>query len=240
MLISEYRIMTIIINYFLRVTNVLLLFSFGWVSADVVNDNNIITEQGYSVSASEYIKNNTPYLSIEVVKNNNVLIKSEHKGLSLTPESELSKLMIISNSDSSFLFVKSYSGGAHCCWSLLVYDLNKKIFIGEMLRSYSSISLNKVDEDCLVRAKISPSDIPSQIEPQLYPVIFFCFDSGVFKLDNSLYANKIYKEDLHYYYGLYRDGSVKKDSFLSILHYYLTHYPNNKFVIGLLGVVGER
>lgn len=51
-----------------------------------------------------------------------------------------------------FLFVRTYSGGAHCCWGLLVFDLRRLESRGLQLASARSIELAKGPRACPLRA----------------------------------------------------------------------------------------
>lgn len=64
---------------------------------------------------------------------------------------------ILSAGGRDYLFVHTYSGGARCCWALLVFDLARREALGSLLPSESPIALQVGQGKCAVRATATPT-----------------------------------------------------------------------------------
>jgi len=73
-----------------------------------------------------------------------------------------------------FLFVHDYSGGASCCWSLLVFDLAQLKPLGELLSSSASIDLRRKEAACGLEAEYYLVRSPTRRRVR-------CFDGTAFR-----------------------------------------------------------
>lgn len=81
----------------------------------------------------------------------------KYNDLSLDPErTGKANAEIAQGRGSKYLFVHAYSGGASCCWSLLVFNLDKLQPLGSVLDSQSPIKLAKGVGACAVGAYSEP------------------------------------------------------------------------------------
>lgn len=76
-----------------------------------------------------------------------------------------------------FLFIHKSSGGASCCWSLLVFDLKELKPLGEEAPSSAPIKLEAGRPGCALGADITPT--ASGPSRPTHPS-FYCFDGTTF------------------------------------------------------------
>ncbi len=85
----------------------------------------------------------------------------------------------------SFLFVHAYSGGASCCWSLLVFNLSARKPIGELLPSSSPIKIVTRGQQCKVGAVSYPIVDAAEQKAAIPRRSWSCFDGTHFKRSSA-------------------------------------------------------
>ena len=93
-----------------------------------------------------------------------------------------------------YLFVHTYSGGASCCWSLLVFDLTKGKALGELLKGYSGIDMEKGSGNCPVAAVTVP-ELPEYSATNAGKPFKYCFDGVRFSRRRSMPSVRIQTND---------------------------------------------
>jgi hypothetical protein len=104
----------------------------------------------------------------------------EYRNLYLDEESGAPAAEILEASRRDYLFVRAYSGGASCCWTLLVYDLAELRPVGQQLASQSPIELVRGKHGCEVGAVAVPIDRRGPTGNSRSPPALYCFDGRKF------------------------------------------------------------
>jgi hypothetical protein len=105
----------------------------------------------------------------------------EYRNLFLDQESGAPPAEILQTNQRDYLFVLAYTGGASCCWTLMVYDLAELQPVrGQQLASRSPIELVHDKDGCKVGAVATPFDPREGAGPSRTNAALYCFDGGKF------------------------------------------------------------
>jgi len=120
----------------------------------------------------------------------------QYRNLVLDPELTGSPVAdIVSTAAGHLLVVHAYTGGAGCCWLLLLFDLRQLRPLGQPLASRLPIEVVKDERGCELGALASPQPPPPpppppggvkrkttpRVKPPPPPELFHCFDGSAFR-----------------------------------------------------------
>jgi hypothetical protein len=102
-----------------------------------------------------------------------------YEDLSLDPEAtDLPPAEYVQGGGGRLLLVRAYSGGAHCCWSLLAFDTGRLVALGPVLEGQSPIERAAGRKTCRLAAVTEPVE---RKKGQPTPRTLFCFDGERFR-----------------------------------------------------------
>jgi len=102
-----------------------------------------------------------------------------YDGLSLDPEETgATDAELVRAGARRLLLVRAYSGGAHCCWSLLAFDVAQRKALGSVLESQRPIELVEGGADCALAAIAEPVDREAGLPAER---TLYCFQRGRFR-----------------------------------------------------------
>lgn len=93
-------------------------------------------------------------------------------------------VMLLQTEGGNFLFVHGYSGGASCCWTLLVFNLDELSYSGNTAASTSPIEFDDSMKNICkteIGAWITPDGVTQRAQLKS---IYYCFDNGKFVATN--------------------------------------------------------
>lgn len=154
-----------------------------------------IQKLGATVAISEVIKDGIPHLEVKLIKNNKMTAFWSHVGFVLDTDAN-DKWRVEESGGATYLMLSGYTGGAHCCWSLFVYELNNAKYLGEHLSSQGPYRFQKGNAECPTRVRWTPISTANGISPQYSAMDFQCFDKGKFTEDRTQSTQNIYREEI--------------------------------------------
>jgi hypothetical protein len=158
---------------------VILLCSCGWTAADAISEPNPpveLAQGGVRGRVWETYSEAGKDLHIKATRDGRTAMW-RYSGLELDAEPGAVRAEIRELKGAPFLFVHAYSGGASCCWSLLVFDLAQLKPLGEMLPSNGSIVLRRKVAACGLQAEYWLRKDPPGPEDKALR----CFDGTIFR-----------------------------------------------------------